>query len=88
MIGPLGPQADARAVVEPEASTFGLFLRDFQPFPPPDAVDALDAHLPAFVDQQSADAPVAVAAIPRRKPHDRLGQRSFIGAYFRLPALC
>ena len=67
VIGPLRSQADAGAVIEPEAPALGLYLWHFQPFPPPDAVDALDDDLPAFVDQQSADAPVAVAAIPRRK---------------------
>ena len=65
----------------------GCLLGDFQPFPPPDAVDPLHAHVPALVEEQAADAPVAVAAIPRRQPHDRLGQRGFVGAYFRLPAL-
>jgi len=47
VIGPLRPQPDARAVVQPKAPALGLFLRHFQPFPPPDAIHALDAHLPA-----------------------------------------
>ena len=33
VIGPLRPQPDARAVVEPETPTFGLLVRDLQPFP-------------------------------------------------------
>src|SRR5262245_57046578 len=59
MIGPFWPQPDARAVVQPKASPLGLFLRSFQRFLPPDAVDALHAHLPALVREQAANAPVA-----------------------------
>ena len=87
VIGSLRPQPDARAVVEPDTPTLGLLLRDFQPFPPPDAVDTLDAHAPALIDEQLADAPVAVATILRRKPHDRFRQRRFVCAHFRLAAL-
>ena len=83
----LRPQPDARAIVEPETPAFGLLHRNFQPFPPPDAVDALDAHAPAFIDEQLADAPVAVATILRCKPHDRLRQHRFVCAHFRLAAL-
>ena len=64
----------ARAVVQPKEPALGLLLRDFQPFPPPDAVHPLDAHLPPLVEEQAADAPVAIAAVPRRQPNDRLGQ--------------
>ena len=70
VIGPFRPQPDARAVVQPQTPTLGLFVRDFQPLPPPDAVDPLHAHVPAFVEEQAADAPVAVAAIPGRQPYD------------------
>ena len=52
VIGPLGSQAHARAVIEPQTAPFGLLLWHFQPFPPPDAIDPLDVHPPALVDQQ------------------------------------
>src|SRR6185503_5869255 len=71
VIGPFRPQSDARAVVEPEPPALGLLLWYFQPFPPPDAVDPLHAHVPALVEEQAADAPVAIAAIPCRQPHKR-----------------
>jgi hypothetical protein len=35
-------------------------------------------------DEQAADPPVAVAAVPCRKPHDRLGQSRPVSANFRL----
>src|SRR5215813_10779827 len=73
--------------LEPQPPALGLLVRHFQPFPPPDAVHPLHAHLPALVEEQTADAPIAVAAIPGSEPHDRRGQRSFIGTHFRLSTL-
>ena len=78
MASTLRPQPDARAVSEPEAAAFGLFLRHFQPFPSPDALDPLLVHPPAFDAQQSADPPIAIAAVGRRQADDRRGQRLLI----------
>ena len=36
MFGALWPQADAGAVPEPQPASFGLFMGDLQPLPPPD----------------------------------------------------
>ena len=44
MILALGPQSDARAVVEPQARPFGLFLRHFQPLLPPDPLHSFRVH--------------------------------------------
>ena len=87
VVGPLGPETDARPVVEPQAATFRLFLRHFEPFPAPDAIDALDADPPAFVDEQLTDTAVAVAAILLGEPNNRLGERGLVLANLGLAAL-
>src|SRR6185503_16822100 len=87
VIGPLRSEPDARAVVEPEPPALGLLLWYFQPFPPPDAIHALDAHVPALVEEQAADAPVAIAPVPGRQPHDRLRQSCFVSANSLLSTL-
>ena len=51
--------------------------------PAPDAIDALDADPPAFVDEQLADASIAIAAILLGEPHNVVGERCFIVAHFR-----
>ena len=70
MVGPLGPQPHARAVVEPQTAPFWLLLRHFQPLPSPDPPHPLDVHPPAFVDQHPADPSIAVAAVLRGQPLD------------------
>ena len=87
MAGALRPKTDARPVIQPEAAAFRLFLRHFEPFPPPDAVDPLEVHPPAFDPKQRGDPPVAVAAVSGRQADDRRGQRFLIIADDRLPAL-
>lgn len=85
--GSLRPQPDAAAVGQPQPPAFGVFRRNFQPFPPPHAVNPLHARVPALVEEQAADAPVAVAAIPCHQPHDRLGQSRFVSANLPLATL-
>ena len=58
VVRPLGAQAHARAVVQPEAAALWLFLRDFQPLPSPDPLDPFGVHSPAGVAQQGRDPPV------------------------------
>ena len=78
VIGALGSQANARAIVEPEAAPFRLLYRHFEPFPAPDAVDPLDIHPPTFSNEHLADAAVTVATIARRQPDDRVRQRCLV----------
>jgi hypothetical protein len=78
MIGLLWSQTDARSVIEPEAPTFWLFAWDFQPFPPPDAIHALDADAPAFLHEQLPNAPVAVTPVLGRQSDDGPGERCLI----------
>jgi hypothetical protein len=78
MAGALRPKTDARAVIQPEAAAFRLFLRHFEPFPPPDAIDPLEVRPPAFDAKQRGDPAIAVAAVSRRQTDDRRRQRFFI----------
>ena len=87
MAGALRPKTDARAVIQPEPAAFRLFLRHFQPFPPPDAIDPLEVHPPTLGTKQRGDPAIAVATVSRRQTDDRRGQRFFIIADDRLPAL-
>lgn len=68
--GPLRPQAHARAVVEPEASPLRLSGWDFEPLPPPDALDPLHVDRPAVTPEQGRDPAVAVASILQSQGDD------------------
>ena len=87
MPGALRPKPDTRPVIQPETAALWVFLWHFQPFPPPDPVDPLKVHPPAFCTQQSPHAPIAIAAIGRGKLDDRRCQRLLIVADARPPAL-
>ena len=63
MIGALGPQPDARSVVQPETAALGLLGRDLQPLASPDPLDPLVVDQPAGPAQQLGDLAIAVAAI-------------------------
>ena len=63
MVRPLGAQADAGAVVQPQTAPLRLFLGHLQPLAPPQAQGTLVIDLPAGIAQQSGDPPVAVTAI-------------------------
>jgi hypothetical protein len=87
MAGARRSKTDARPIIQPEAAAFRLFLRHFQPFPPPDAIDSLEVRPPAFGAKQRGDPAIAVAAVSRRQTDYRCGQRFFIIADYRPPAL-
>ena len=79
MILMLWPQANARAIVIPQAPAFRLFLRYLQPFPPPQTFNPLMVHsMPAFQPKQSRDPPVAIPAILLCQLDNALQQDSFI----------
>jgi hypothetical protein len=63
VIAVLGPEPDAGAVVEPEASTLRLPGRNLQPLASPDPLDPLVVDQPAGPAQQLGDLAIAVAAI-------------------------
>ncbi len=78
MLGEEGFQPDHRVVIEPETSSFRLFLRDFQPLPAPDSLHAFVIDDPTFVSQQGGHPTVAVAAILAGQFDDPCGQVFFI----------
>ncbi len=63
MVAPLGPQADAGAVVKPQTPPFGLFAGHLEPLASPDPLDPLVIHQPPRLPQQGDDLAIAVAAI-------------------------
>ena len=88
MVGPLGAQANAGSVIEPEPTSFGLFGRDFQPLAPPDPFDPLVVDAPTRrCPKQLRDLPVAVTAILAGKLDDVGGQPLLIVASHRNTAL-
>lgn len=78
VVRPIGAQAHARAVVQPEPAALWLFLWDFQPLPSPDPLHPLGVHCPAGMAQQGRDPPVAVAAVGHGQLDDVGGQRRFV----------
>src|SRR5690606_25206042 len=87
MVIVLGPQPDARCVIQPEATLLRLLLGNLQPLPPPDPFDTLGVHSPALGPQHRRDPAVAVAPIPGSKPDDISRQRILLGSAMRLLAL-
>lgn len=78
VVRPLGAQAHAGAVIQPQPAAFWLFLRDFQPLPSPDPLHPLGVHRPTRVAQQGRDPPVAVAAVSLGQLDDVGGQRQLV----------
>jgi hypothetical protein len=57
-------------------AAFGLFVRDFEPFPPPDPLDPAITDRPARLAQQGSNLPIAIAAIlPSQLDH--VGRQPF-----------
>jgi len=88
VIAMLGPQPDARPVIEPQPATLGLLAWNLQPFAQPDPFDPLVIDQPAGVPQQRCNLAVAVAAVLPSKLDDVGGQPLFVFAAPRYPALC
>jgi len=78
VVGTLGAQAHARAVVQPQAAAFWLSRGDFQPLLSPDPLDPLGVHRPAGMAQQGRDPPVAVAAVGPGQLDDVGDQRRLV----------
>jgi len=88
VIAMLRPQADARAIRQPQTAAFRLLLGDLQPFMPPNPLDPLVVDQPAGIPQQSRDLPVAIAAVLPGKLDDVGRQPLLILAALRHLALC
>ena len=83
----LWPQPYARSVVQPETPLLRLPPRHFEPFSPPDALDALDVHCPARRAQQRGDLAIAVASVSADQFDDVGDELLLIVASARDPAL-
>jgi hypothetical protein len=79
VVGPLGSEPDAGAVVQPEPSFLLLLLWNLQPFTSPDALDPFVVHVPARVVQQARHHAVAIAPVLVGQLDDVVGQTLFIG---------
>ena len=88
MVRALGPEPDARSIVQPEPRLPRLLLGNLEPFAPPNPLDPLVVHVPARLVQQRRHRPVAVTAILRRQLDDVRRQRVFIGPSARNLPLC
>lgn len=87
MVGPLRPQPQSGAVIEPQPPPLGLFLWDLQPLTPPDPLDPLLVDQPAGCTQQRRDPAIAVAAILAGQLDDVGRERSLIVGRLRNLAL-
>jgi hypothetical protein len=87
MVGPRGPQPDARSVIEPQPTTLRLFLGNLQPLPPPDTLNTFGVHVPSLHTEQGCNPAIAVAAIEARQPYDGRRQCFFVRSAQGLLAL-
>jgi len=76
------PQPDARSVMQPQTTAFGLLLGNLQPLAPPEALNPLVIDQPARIPQQRRDLAVAIAAIETGEFNDVGGQPLLV---FRAP---
>src|SRR3954451_3115640 len=87
VVGALGPQRDARSVIQPQTPALGLLGRDLQPLAPPDPLDPLIVDQPAGPAQQLGDLAIAVAAILPDQLDDVGGQPCLVVSTLRDLAL-
>ncbi len=78
MFWAFGSQADTRSVIEPQTAPFGLLLGNLKPLPPPDPLNPLGIHVPAFGSQQCRDPAIAITTILTGQPNDIRRQGIFI----------
>ena len=83
MVRALGPQTDARPIVQSKPPPLRLLLWNLQPLPPPYTLYALHVHRPTGLPKERRDAPVAVAPVLRGERDDVSDQRVFIGLALR-----
>ena len=89
VIGPLGAQADAGSVSQPEPASFGLPGRNLQPLASPDSLNPLVVDDPACRrTQQLGDLAIAVAAVLADQLDDIGDELFLIVASVRNPTLC
>ena len=83
MIAVLRPKTDARSVMQPQTTAFGLLLRNLQPLTPPDPLNPLVVDYPAcLIPQHPRNLAIAIAAILSGQLNDVGGQPLLV---FRAP---
>jgi hypothetical protein len=88
MVWFLRSQPDTGPVVQLQPSMRLVLGWDLQPFPPPDVLDPVLAHIPSGLFQQNGNSSVAQPAILTGQCDDRLGELIFVVALRRPIALC
>ena len=78
MVPSLWPEPHARAIVEPQASSWLLLLRYLQPFATPDTLHPVLAHPPTSSPQQRRDPAIPITAVLTGKLDDRLRECIFV----------
>jgi hypothetical protein len=78
----------AGTVVQPQATSFGLFLWHFQPLTTPDAFHALVVDVPALITEQRGDVPIAITAVLAGQVDNSLRQSILVIAHDQRAALC
>jgi len=71
-------QPDNRTIIEPQTTSFRLFLRDFQPLSVPDPFHAFVIDDPALILQQGSYPAVAVTSVLAGQINDPCSQIFFI----------
>lgn len=87
MVWAFWPEPDARPIIQPEPTLLRLLLWDFQPFTPPDPLDALVVHMPAAVVQHPGDHAIAIAPKLAGQLDDVIGQPLLVRQAAGDPAL-
>jgi hypothetical protein len=88
MVGVLWAQPHARPVVEPQPTSWLLFLWNLQPLTTPDPLHPVLADMPACPSEQRRNPAIAIAAILASQRNDGLGKRIFVVSLCRPIALC
>ena len=67
-----------RPVRQPPPAPVRVFLRHFEPFPPPQAFHPLVIHVPPFAPEEPGDAPIAIPPALGRQGHQAVHQPRFV----------
>src|SRR3977135_1175656 len=87
-VGVLWAQPQARPVVEPQPTSWLLFLWNLQPLTTPDPLYPVLADMPACPSEQRRNPAIAIAAILASQRNDGLGKRIFGVSLCRPVTLC
>jgi hypothetical protein len=87
MVPSLWPEPHARAIVEPQASSWLLLLWYLQPLATPDTLHAILAHPPAGSLEQRRDPAIPITTVLAGKQDDRLRECIFVFTPYRPIAL-